>query len=55
MVRQYKEDPNAFVSDGKGGVYEKKDGHWVINTAGGIIETSEMITETPSMGIPAWK
>jgi len=53
MVRQYKEDPNAFVSDGKGGVYEKQDGHWVINTAGGIIETSEMITETPSMGIPA--
>jgi len=52
MVRQYKEDPNAFVSSGRGGVYEKQDGQWVINSANGLIETSEMISEVPSMGIP---
>ena len=52
MVRQYKEDPNAFVSGGRGGVYEKKDGQWVINSANGLIETSEMSSEVPSMGIP---
>jgi len=53
MVRQYKEDPNAFVSSGRGGVYEKQDGQWIINSANGLIETSEMISEVPSMGIPA--
>ena len=52
MVRQFREDPNAFVSGGRGGVYEKKDGRWVINSKDGLIETSEMISEVPSMGIP---
>lgn len=52
MKRLYKDDPNAFIANGRGGVYEKEDGKWVINHKDKTIQTDEDASEIPSFGIP---